>query len=543
MAAPADPLADETIHDLLIIGTGSVGLTMAATWARLGRSAVIADKHEQLYGLPRVGHIDHEIVRILQRLEAEGPTLEDAFPTEHYTWINADGEKLLEFPWGEDGISGWHSDYMQNSAILERSLLDRVEASPLITRLAGWQATGLVQHAGHVEVTFERTRRVPGSPVPELTGVRRILRGRYVFAADGANSQVRHWLGVEREDLGFNERWLVIDARIKRPLQLDFDCGQICDPRRPTTVLPLGRSHHRWEWHLRPDEDASEFTAPAKGWELLAALGVTSEDVEPVRQLVYTFEARIAHHWRVGRVFLAGDAAHTMPPFMGQGMCSGMRDALNLAWKLDLVMTGTAHDSLLDTYQLERRPHVRDWTVISIESGKVPCIIDPEAARERDEMFRAGYRPPMPDFPQLADGILHRSDGQLLAPAGQLGLQARVQAADGRIDLLDRFVPSDRFTLLSLSASPAAVLGSSQLQGLAGLGTAVVQLRPPGTTPEPGTFADVDGAYSRYLGEHEADFVLVRPDFYVFGTGRKTDLPTLVDDLLGQVSSGSLARA
>lgn len=534
---------DQDLHDLIIIGTGSVGLTMAATWVRLGRNAVIADKHRQLYGLPRVGHIDHEIMRILQRVEAEGPVLEDAFPTQHYTWINAEGERLLEFPWGEEGISGWHSDYMHNSAILERSLLDRVEASPAITRLPGWQAVGLTQHTDHVEVTFERTRVVPESPVPQLTGEQQVLRGRYVVAADGANSQVRGWLGVDREDLGFNERWLVVDARLKRPLRLTFDCGQICDPRRPTTVLPLGRSHHRWEWHLRPEEDAAEFTAPAKAWELLGAMGVTPEDVEPVRQLVYTFEARIAHRWRVGRVFLAGDAAHTMPPFMGQGMCSGMRDAVNLAWKLDLVLRGAAPESLLDSYQQERRPHVRDWTLISIESGKVPCIIDPDAARERDAMFRAGYRPPMPAFPTLVGGVLHRIDGVVRAPAGELGLQARVAAPDGRVDLIDRLVPNDGFTLISIGADPLDVLENDLVRDLQRLGTTFVRLAPRGASAEVGSLVDIDGAYAAYLEHHDADHVLVRPDFYVFGTGRNADLPRLAADLCQQVTSGSLTPA
>src|SRR5690606_978831 len=131
-------------------------------------------------------------------------------------------------------------------------------------------------------------------------------------------------------------------------------------------------------------------------WKLLAEQGVTQDDVEIVRQIVYTFEARIAQQWRKGRTFLIGDAAHTMPPFQGQGMCSGMRDAKNLAWKFDYVLRGIASPDLLDTYQEERYPHVYDWTVISLESGKIPCIVDPKQAEERDAKFRAGWLPPMP---------------------------------------------------------------------------------------------------------------------------------------------------
>ncbi len=534
-------MTDDQIHDLIIVGSGAVGLTMAAVWGQLGRDAVLVEKQDKQYGLPRAGHIDHEIMRLLQTLDAEGPTLDDAYETVEYTWINGHGEKLLEFPWGEEGISGWHSDFMQNSAILEDSLLRRVQADRHLTHLASWQAVELTQHSEHVELVVEKTKVVPGNPVPELTGEQRILKGRYLVACDGANSRIRSWLGIGRDDLGFNEKWLVVDARRKRDFTVDFDSGQICDPRRPTTVLPLGKHHRRWEWHIRPTEDPADFNRPEKAWELLADLGIGPEDVEPIRQLVYTFEARIARDWRAGRVFLAGDAAHTMPPFMGQGMCSGMRDAKNLAWKLDLVLAGQAGDELLDTYQTERLPHVRDWTVISIEAGKVPCIIDPEEARQRDELFRAGYLPPIPDFPQLTDGVLHRDrNGVVHAPAGELGLQARV-ANDGRTDLYDRLHPGRRFTIISTAGDPRSVLRADQLDALQRLGTTFSALVTD-PTGAPGETVDTDGSYTAYLAQRGISVVVNRPDFYVFG-GATTldDLPALVDDLLRQVLSGSLA--
>jgi 2-polyprenyl-6-methoxyphenol hydroxylase-like FAD-dependent oxidoreductase len=538
------PADGDTIHDLLIIGGGSVGLTLGATWAMLGRDAVVFDRQPSLYGLPRVGHIDHEIMRMLQQLGAEGPTLEDAYATKSYTWINAEGETLLEFPWGEEGISGWHSDYMQNSAILERSLLDRILRSQTVAHMPGWEVVDLVQHDDHVELSAERTRTVPGESRPVLTGEHRQFRARYVVACDGANSRTRQMLGIDRDDLGFNEKWLVIDARIKRPFSLAFDSGQVCDPRRPTTVLPLGKDHRRWEWHLRPDENPEDFLRPDKAWELLAPFDVTEHDVEPVRQLVYTFEARIAHRWRSGRVFLAGDAAHTMPPFMGQGMCSGMRDARNLAWKLDLVLSGVADETLLDTYQVERDPHVRDWTVISLESGRIPCIIDPEEARKRDEMFRAGFRPPMPDFPQLVNGILHRTaDGSPLAPAGELGLQGRVRIAD-RIDLFDRLLPTTGFTVVSITDDPRTTLGPRRTAALERLGCHFYTVRSAASGPNrssgtPGRtdIVDVDGTYAEYFRTRGIDVVINRPDFYVFGGSDLSGLAALADDLLDQTTA------
>jgi 2-polyprenyl-6-methoxyphenol hydroxylase-like FAD-dependent oxidoreductase len=521
------------IHELLIVGAGSIGLTMAAVWSQLGREAVLIERHEEQYGLPRAGHIDHEIMRLLQSVGAEGPVVADAYETEHYRWVNAEGETLLEFPWGEEGVSGWHSDFMQNSAILEASLLDRVLASSRAEFLPGWETHEVKQHDDHVELVVARVQRTPGDPQPQPTGELKTLRARYLVACDGASSRLREWAGIQRIDLGFNEKWLVVDALRLREFVVDFDSGQICDPRRPTTILPLGKHHRRWEWHVGPDEDPVDFMRPEKAWELLGDLGITADDVEPVRQLVYTFEARMAEEWRKGRVLLAGDAAHTMPPFMGQGMCSGMRDAKNLAWKLDLVLRGLADDSLLDTYEEERRPHVADWTVISIESGRLSCIVDPDEARQRDDDFRAGYRPPIPEFPQLVTGVLHRDEaGDVIAPAGELGVQGRVSRG-GRTDRFDQLVPGRKFVVLSLDPDPEAVLDARQADALEALGAELIHIKDTWGDHSPLDVVDIDGTYRRWMTERGLSAVIARPDFYVFGgVAELAGLPDLVDQLI-----------
>ena len=390
--------------DVILIGRGPAGLVMAALLARLGHSVALVERHRDMYGLPRAGHVDHEIVRLLAALDCADAMLEDSYPTVEYKWVNAAGDTLLDFDWGAKSVSGYNSDYMQYQPLIEAALDGRLKASPRVEDLTGWECLGFVDHGDHVEV---RVRPAPGgsgaaqSPgeVASPAGDETVLRGRYLVAADGANSYVRRSLGIPRRDLGFNEQWLVVDARKKREVTLDFDCGQICDPRRPVTVLPLGRRHRRWEWALLPGERAADLERPDFAWTLLAEQGVGPDDVEIIRQLVYTFEARHAERFRQGRVFLIGDAAHTMPPFMGQGMCSGIRDAANLAWKLDLVLRDAATDALLDTYERERSPHSLDWTLISLEAGKVPCTLDPELARQRDALFKSGWLPPMPNFP------------------------------------------------------------------------------------------------------------------------------------------------
>lgn len=518
------------IYDLIIIGRGPVGLTAAAVAAQLGMRTAIIERHRDMYKLPRAGHLDHEIVRLLQSVDAAEKMLADSYPTVEYVWVNAAREKLMEFDWGAKGISGYNSDYMQFQPVFETALGARIAASEDVDEYVGWEAQDFAEVGDAVELRIARTTVVPGQPRPVATDETTTLRGRYLVAADGANSAMRNRLGIERDDFGFNEKWLVVDARKKRDLTFDFDCGQICDPRRPVTILPLGRRHRRWEWALLPGETPADLEQPEKAWEFLAEQGIGRDDVEIIRQLVYTFEARHAKSWRRGRIFLMGDAVHTMPPFMGQGMCSGMRDAKNLVWKLDLVRRGIADASLLDTYELERSPHTRDWTLISLEAGKVPCTLDHEEARQRDERFRNGWMPPMPDFPQLRDGVLAPEgfagvDGL----AGTLGLQGRVDRG-GRTELFDAFFPSTGFTVVSTVGDPARVLSDRHRAALARIGCHLVHVG------EGGQVADVDGSYAAHFAEHGVEVVVNRPDFYVFGAAtRLADLPALVDLLLARI--------
>ncbi|MEU2859272.1 bifunctional 3-(3-hydroxy-phenyl)propionate/3-hydroxycinnamic acid hydroxylase [Streptomyces mirabilis] len=399
---------------------------------------------------------------------------------------------------------------------MESAIDKRLRGYGTVDVRQGWAVTGLEQDADGV------TLRLRGWNAEATTtdGPHDVVRARYVIAADGSRSGIREFLAVERQDFGFNERWLNIDTEWLRPQPPEFGYAtQYCDPARGHMTINIGTARQRFEFALLPGETREEMTTPEAAWRLLRQYhDLGPDDLRVTRRLVYGFEARIATRWRIGRVFLAGDAAHTMPPYLGQGACSGLRDAANLAWKLHLVLGSQAPDALLDTYESERRPHVTAITHAAIGLGKVANTHDVEAAAARDAAFFAGKVPPPPPFPPLSDGVLRAGTD---APVGTLTPQGRIRLADGRTGRLDDLTGFG-FVLVA-AEDPTGALGSERRALLERLGCAVVALD---------TVEDLDGRHNAYLRELGAVAYLARPDFVLFGAAAdNTDLCALVDDL------------
>lgn len=471
--------------DIVIVGAGPTGVTLAALLAQGGAQVLVADRAADIYPLPRAAHIDHETMRILQSLGAADPVAATSRVAGIYEFRTASGEVLLRFESPPETPSGWPASNMIHQPSVERALRDRLaELAPAALR-TGWTYLGHEETASGVEVRFE---------TPE--GERRVA-ARYLVGADGARSPVREAAGIGFSDFGFSEPWLVVDTLVRDASRLPDRNLQICDPARPTTCVQMGEGRHRWEFMLLPGETSDDLADDAAIARLLEPWDVEGA-VELERRAVYTFQARVAERWRLGRVLLAGDAAHQMPPFAGQGLCSGLRDAANLAWKLAAVLAGRP-DTLLDSYQVEREPHVRAIIETALFMGRTVCIADPEAAAARDAAMLArraegGGAPEPLAWPPLKDGVI------LAGAPGAGELLPQPAAAGVRLD--DRLGPGPWLIARGPAAAPAI---------------AAFSLADPALAP----FAP---ALTAWLDHRGAEAVLVRPDRHVFGTGAPADL-------------------
>jgi 2-polyprenyl-6-methoxyphenol hydroxylase-like FAD-dependent oxidoreductase len=392
----------------------------------------------------------------------------------------------------------------------------RIEAAasdrPTVEVRRGRRLTGLHDDGAGVELTLAPEGDGPGGPER--------LRARYVVGCDGANSTVRALVDAPVTDLGFCFDWLIVDLVLHDGRTFDPVNVQVCDPARPTTMVSGGPGRRRWEFMRLPGETVAELDDEARAWELLAPWGVTPGAATLERHAVYRFQARWADRWRTGRVLLAGDAAHLMPPFAGQGMCSGLRDAANLAWKLDLVLTGRAAPDLLDAYETERRDNVRAMIDLSMELGEVICVTDPHAAAARDAAMAAGVGRAQspPPLPGITAGIVRAGD----PAAGQLFVQGRITDGTRPPARCDDVVGAG-WRLVTPDPALAGTLPTDLAAWFAGLGGRVVAV-PPGF--------DADGTYARWFAGRGVVAALQRPDFHVYGTARAaTDVAGLLTDL------------
>ena len=473
--------------DVLVVGGGPVGVALGLLLGKEGVRTVIAEREPGVYPLPRAAHIDDEVIRLLQGLGVADAVAATSRTSSRYDFLTAKGEVLMSFPsvMGRTRM-GWPSGLMIHQPSLEGCLRGQLTSAGPVELRSHWTLVALTETPDGVLADLE----TPDGP-------RRVLAG-WVVGCDGARSTVRSLGGFALDDLGFDEPWLVVDVLVDDAARLPEVNLQICDPARPTTCVLMGEGRHRWEFMLRPGETPEQAQDPAFVAELLKPWKVEGA-VRLERTAVYRFHALVAQRWRQGRLLLAGDAAHQMPPFAGQGLCSGLRDAANLAWKLGRVVRGQSPDALLDTYQPEREPNVRAIIGMALMMGRTVCILDPQAAAERDRRMladrAAGNVPAGPaGYPPITEGCILPGTPAAGWPFTQPVLE------DGR--RMDDALPRGAWLFRPPGTSPE------------GLPAGVVDL--PLDSPHLAGFAP---AVAALLAGEGVSAALVRPDRYVFGSG------------------------
>ena len=495
---------------VIVVGAGPVGCTAAVLLADRGIPVTLLERHTRSHPLPRAVHLDDEAARILHRVRVSEAFLANSRAATGLRLLDARHRVLAEFRREtQPGVNGFPAANMFHQPDLDALLFDRVAEHPLIDL-----------HRG-VEVRAIAGRREPLAAAPVAVFVRRLedettqaFTGSLVLGCDGANSTIRQLIGLTMQDLGFTERWLVVDVRADHDLGAWNGVEQVCDPTRAATFMQVSGDRYRWEFQLHDGEDEAHLIdGPALGhllepWTRRRDL----DGLQVVRSAVYTFRARLATHVQDGRVFLLGDAAHLTPPFIGQGLAAGLRDADNLTWKIAHVLTGQATPDLLATYETERRPHAKalirkavvvGWAMTGGQdaAAAVRRIVLALAVRSRRVRNLVGSTA----TPRLKTGALHRtprvSGPARSLPIGGLIPNPLVSTASGKQVRLDDILQGRPAALTSRCPEPALLTQFRQQH--------LTPIRVTDSDPQP-----------------DREWVEVRP----VHRGHETGLQALVDD-------------
>jgi 3-(3-hydroxy-phenyl)propionate hydroxylase len=500
-------------YDVAIIGCGPAGVVAACLLGQAGLSVYVCDRSTEVYDKPRALALDHEIMRIFQQLDLVDeiePWVEPFTPSEYF---GVDGQLIRRLTMAERPYPlGYTPSMVFSQPPVERVLRRRAESLANVSVELGAELVALTQNDQRVSLELR-----------SAFGGERAIEAGFVIGCDGAASTTRSLLGVSIDDLDFDQPWLVVDVLINdRGLaKLPKASAQYCEPDRPCSYLIGTGNHRRWEFSLGPDEDPIEAATPSATWRLLSRW-LSPDDGELWRQASYRFHALVAHDWRCARVFLAGDAAHQQPPFLGQGMCQGIRDATNLAWKLAEVtagrISGSAAEQLLDSYELERSTHVRSLTARIKVIGTTICERDPIAARLRDQRLLAE-----------CGGVVRDTPRQELMPGLDAGWLSQ-RSTSGRGAMFPQPWLSDREG------------GKQRMDDVLGYGWRLVIT--DGSLPSPATrdciaimrigndgHCDTDGVVQAWMNHHGCSAAVIRPDHYVFGVAStEAELESLLDE-------------
>jgi len=502
--------------DVAIVGFGPVGALMALELAHADLRVCIFEKSVEPVELPRAVGLGGDSVRAFQRLgfgEEVAGLCQAPREKDEVLFTNSRREPIFGMSMPKIGENGWRDIAFFDQPELEAMLREFVAKDPRIEVRLGCAVTAIAQDEHEVRLQYSE-------PDDRAEAEARECRASYLVGCDGASSFVREAMGIEWKSLGYDQDWLVIDVVQGPEANLPLATMQVCDPERLTTYVCVKDPNRRWEFQLVEGETREEMLRPER-IEALLEPWTDRSNYEIRRAAVYQFHAATADRWQQGRVFLAGDAAHQTPPFLGQGLNAGFRDAVNLGWKLPLVLAGTCDDALLGTYFGERDAHARDLVEWAVAIGQLMETLaareaglpDPYEADESSGYGQGRTAPP------LRGGVLMTEQRSESAPIGDMLRQPTLRDAAGAVQRLDELL-GEGFAIVARTEADLT-LGPEARGILERLDARCVCLEGLDV---------VEGIMDRLFEDHAA--VVLRPDRYIFGVvDESADLDGLVCEL------------
>ena len=529
---------NQYVFDVAVVGLGPVGELGALLLAREGLRVLALERQADMYSRPRVGVLDGEALRTLQKAGVYDRAAADMILGAGAQWASRHGQILAttmptETPQGHP----WLSTIYQ--PLLDQTLREALDRHPGVEMRLGQELTALAEVGDGIQMTFRQSDGSIGT-----------AHARFVIGCDGANSATRAAIGVEMVGPSYEEPWLIVDAKLPEPpAELPY-LRFTMDPEAPRMTARLAAGNQRWERLVMPGEDREEMLRPSVARRMIAE-HADPDTAQILRQVIYTHAAKQAEHWRVGRVMLCGDAAHLMPPNAGQGLNSGIRDVANLTWKLAGVIRDGAPAVLLDSYEIERRPHVEKMTTLAVSLGRLLMTRSHLGAALRDGAFRGltripgirhavlqgRYRPPARYKRGLLVGSLARRSS-----VGRLFPQPDVRTFDGELQRLDDSTGTG-WRIFGWEADPSPALsprGRHLAQDV--LRAKLVTLCGPGRRPvETGASRDVleDMHEVARPSFGRRPFVVIRPDGYVYANPTRQELEETISELAPQIASAA----